>query len=152
MISFDFPSLMRKSIQQNNQFHLVTKVLSTYREKWLHTIWLADFSLLYILGYYPFIVWATTLEPLQILLLLYKSMVSQNYWEFSFLSAFLDRLSKAKLSIESIGLIDPSGKDIIEIRKLSTAIIQQWNFLFPNSLIQSNDTVSTNSLIATKTR
>lgn len=66
-----------------------------------------------------------------------------------FLCAFLDRLSKAKLSIERI---DPDGKELGDIRQLSTRIIQQWNILFPNSLIQSIDDISTNTLIATKTR
>ena len=66
-----------------------------------------------------------------------------------FLSAFLERLSKARLSVDSI---DPNGKDVYSIRQLSTRIIQQWNSLFPNNLIQSFDDISTNTLIAAKTR
>lgn len=66
-----------------------------------------------------------------------------------FLCAFLDRLSKAKLSIERI---DPDGKEIGDIRQLSTRIIQQWNILFPNSPIHSIDDITPNTLIATKTR
>lgn len=66
-----------------------------------------------------------------------------------FLSAFLERLSKARLAVESM---DPNGKDVYSIRQLSTRIIQQWNSLFPNSLIQSFDDISTNTLIAAKTR
>ena len=66
-----------------------------------------------------------------------------------FLCAFLDRLSKAKLSIEQI---DTDGKEIGDIRQLSTRIIQQWNILFPNSPIHSIDDITPNTLIATKTR
>lgn len=66
-----------------------------------------------------------------------------------FLSAFLDRLSKAKISIEAI---DPTGKEINDVRQLSTRIMQQWNILFPNSPIHCIDTLSSNTLIATKTR
>lgn len=66
-----------------------------------------------------------------------------------FLSAFLDRLSKVKFSIETI---NPSGKEVEDSRQFSTRIIQQWNTLFPNSPVHCIDTLSSNTLIATKTR
>ena len=65
------------------------------------------------------------------------------------MSAFLDRLSKAKQSLESAST---PGSEVTDLRQLSTRVIQQWNALFPNSPIHSADSVSTNTLIATKTR
>ena len=66
-----------------------------------------------------------------------------------FLSAFLDRLSKAKNTIEEA---EKGNKGLQEVHQLSTRIIQQWNMLFPGTPIQSLDSISTNTLIATKTR
>lgn len=66
-----------------------------------------------------------------------------------FLSAFIDRLSKAKQSLEGI---DGSVSGMTDMKQLSTRIIQQWNTLFPNNPICSIDHVSSNTLIATKTR
>lgn len=66
-----------------------------------------------------------------------------------FLSAFIDRLSKAKQSLEGI---DGSVSGMTDMKQLSTRIIQQWNTLFPNNPIYSIDHVSSNTLIATKTR
>ena len=65
------------------------------------------------------------------------------------MSAFLDRLSKVKQSLESA---TTPGSEANDLRQLSTRVIQQWNALFPNSPIHSADSVSTNTLIATKTR
>ncbi|KAK8795340.1 hypothetical protein WA588_004186 [Blastocystis sp. NMH] len=66
-----------------------------------------------------------------------------------FLSAFLDRLSKARFAIETV---DSNKREVEDMRQLSTRIIQQWNKLFPNSLIKSSNDLSANLLIATKTR
>ena len=44
------------------------------------------------------------------------------------------------------------GKEIGDSRQLSTHIIQQWNILFPNTPIHCLDSLSSNTLIATKTR